>query len=97
MNTDEMKNNVQLLDRLEADLTKAREDLEQINMEEKLLEFEQTAFPQLQQMFMAKEPYDKLWRTAYAFTQKHDKWLHGETFSNVVITCVVFTKQHGDV
>jgi len=73
-----MKNNVELLDRLETDLTQAREDLEQINNEEKLLEFEQTAFPQLQAMFVSKEPYDKLWRTAHNFTQKHDKWLNGE-------------------
>ena len=55
----------------------ARDELEQINIEEKLLEFEQTAFPQVQAMFQSKEPYDKLWRTAYSFTQKHEKWLHG--------------------
>lgn len=78
MNNDEMKNNVELLDRLEADLTAAREELEQINIEEKLLEFEQTAFPQVQVMFQTKDPYDKLWRTAYSFTQKHEKWLHGK-------------------
>ncbi|KAF6029438.1 DNAH3 [Bugula neritina] len=77
MNTDEMKNNVELLDRLESDLTQARDELEQINMEEKLLEFEQTAFPQVQAMFQSKDPYDKLWRTAYSFTQKHEKWQHG--------------------
>lgn len=73
-----MKNNVDLLDRLEADLTEARDELEQINMEEKLLEFEQTAFPQLQVMFTTKEPYDKLWRTAHLFTQRHEKWLNGK-------------------
>lgn len=77
MNNDEMKNNTELLERLETDLQNARDELEQINKEETLLEFEQTAFPQLQAMFQAKEPYEKLWKTAYTFTQKHEKWLNG--------------------
>lgn len=90
MNNDEMKNNVDLLDRLENDLTVARDELEQINIEEKLLEFEQTAFPQVQAMFQAKDPYDKLWRTAYSFTQKHDKWLNGKHRSAATVAANEF-------
>lgn len=77
MSQEEMKAIVDQLDRLNGNLEAARDDLEQINKEEKLLEFEQSQFPQLQQMFIAKDPYDKLWKTAMAFTTKLDVWLNG--------------------
>ncbi|XP_046326217.1 dynein axonemal heavy chain 3-like [Haliotis rufescens] len=77
MSPDEMKNNTELLARITADLEKAREDLDGINEEERLLEWEQSAFPILHQMFQMKEPYEKLWNTAYNFTQRHDTWTHG--------------------
>ena len=72
-----MKNNVETLNRLTVQLEKAREDLEQINKEEELLEFEQSEFPILMQMFQAKDPYDKLWTTALSFSEKSSEWLSG--------------------
>ncbi|CAH1793734.1 unnamed protein product, partial [Owenia fusiformis] len=77
MSTDEMKNNVEALGKLHANLEAAREELEQINKEETLLEYEQSQFPQLQVMFSAKEPYDKLWNTALNFHQQHEAWMNG--------------------
>lgn len=74
---DEMKNNVETLTRLTDCLEKAREDLDQVNKEEALLEFEQSQFPILQQMFIMKEPYDKLWSTALNFSEKSNEWLNG--------------------
>ncbi|WAQ96862.1 DYH3-like protein [Mya arenaria] len=77
MSQDEMKSNVEVLARLQAGLEQARDDLEGINEEERLLEWEQSFFPQLQQMFTMKEPYDKLWNTAWTFHQKHENWMNG--------------------
>lgn len=74
-----MRNNTEQLAALDASLTAARDELEGINQEEALLEWEQSFFPQLQQMFTMKEPYEKLWNTAYAFHQKHEKWLNGKS------------------
>ena len=51
--------------------------LQQVNTEEELLEFEATQFPILQTMVAYKEPYDKLWRTALTFHNKHEAWLNG--------------------
>ncbi len=73
-----MRNNVEILRKLNENLEAAREDLETINKEEQLLEWEATQFPQLQHMFIQKEPYDKLWTTALAFHNKSDEWLNGE-------------------
>ena len=49
-----------------------------MNTEEELLEFEATQFPILQTMMAYKEPYDKLWRTALSFHNKHEAWLNGK-------------------
>ncbi len=78
-----MRNNVEILKKLNDNLEKARDDLEAINKEENLLEWDATQFPQLQQMFVQKEPYDKLWTTALAFHNKSDEWLNGQYFALV--------------
>ena len=78
MSMDEMKNNTEHLAQLEVNLEAAREELEGINTEEVLLEWEASQFPQLQTMFQMKDPYDKLWNTALQFTTKSDEWLNGK-------------------
>ncbi len=80
MSMDEMKNNVEQLARLTTNLEAARDDLEQINYEETLLEWEATQFPILQSMFTTKDPYDKLWTTALNFHQKSEEWLNGKLY-----------------
>ena len=59
--------------------------LQQVNTEEELLEFEATQFPILQTMVAYKEPYDKLWRTALTFHNKHEAWLNGSWLLNLLI------------
>ena len=49
-----------------------------MNKEEELLEWEPSQFPVLQEMVAYKEPYDKLWRTAFNFYNKHEQWLNGK-------------------
>ena len=78
MSMDEMKNNVDQLNRLSVNLEAARDELDGINTEETLLEWEASQFPQLQTMFQMKDPYDKLWSTALQFSSKSEEWLNGE-------------------
>lgn len=84
MSQDEMRNNVDQLNTLHENLEKARDELEAINIEEGLLEWEQSSFPILQSMFSLKEPYDKLWKTALNFAQKSEEWFNGMYFRNIV-------------
>jgi len=73
-----MRSNTEQLATLHTNLEAARDELDGINEEERLLEWEISAFPQLNNMFTLKEPYEKLWGTAYSFQQKHEKWLNGK-------------------
>ena len=52
--------------------------IQAINNEEELLEWEMTAFPQIQIITHLKEPFDRLWHTAAQFHEKHDKWMNGK-------------------
>jgi hypothetical protein len=53
-----------------------------LNTEEELLQWEPTQCPILQTMLAYKEPYEKLWKTALSFNNKHEAWLNG-TFTIV--------------
>ena len=49
-----------------------------INKEEGLLGCEvYSAFPQIQEIIVAKEPFDKLWRALVTFHDKQEAWLAG--------------------
>jgi dynein heavy chain, axonemal len=72
-----MRHNVEVLQRMADNLDGARREMEAINREQALLEFEETNFPLLQAMFQAKDPYDKLWTTALNFTLKSEEWMNG--------------------
>ncbi|XP_048576009.1 dynein axonemal heavy chain 3 isoform X2 [Nematostella vectensis] len=77
MAAEEMKKNVEKLDELGTALDAARDELMDLNTEEELLQWEPTQFPILQSMMAYKEPYEKLWRTALNFQNKHEAWLNG--------------------
>lgn len=49
--------------------------VERINREEKLLSFDQTQFPLLDQTISLLEPFDKLWRAAKSFMTKEHEWM----------------------
>lgn len=51
--------------------------LQAINNEEELLEWELTPFPQIQMITQAKEPFDRLWKTAVKFYEKQERWMNG--------------------
>ena len=50
-----------------------------INEEERLLEWEISPVPLVAHMTAFKEPYDKLWRTADDFHVKYERWYNGES------------------
>jgi dynein heavy chain len=52
-------------------------ELEQINMEEKLFNLEISQMPMLQEIFAKKDPFDKLWNTFYNFQVKEALWMKG--------------------
>ncbi|KAJ1097170.1 hypothetical protein NDU88_002296 [Pleurodeles waltl] len=74
---EEMKNNVEKMQELNANLNKASLEFEAINKEETLLEFEKSQFPLLQTTILNKIPYEQLWQTAYDFQTKSDEWING--------------------
>eukprot|EP00795_Rhopilema_esculentum_P009610 gene9610-17369_t len=77
MNTEEMHKNVEKLDELDTLLVMAREELQSLNEEEELLEWEPSQFPILQGIIAYKEPFDKLWKTAANFFTKYELWMNG--------------------
>ena len=92
MSQDEMKSNVDTLARLQGSMDQAREELEGINEEETLLEWETSFFPQLQTMFQLKEPYDKLWNTAWTFHQRHEGWMNGRASCKMLFFYLEYDK-----
>ena len=79
---DDMKGNVEQLGKLGENLEAARLELDGLNHEETLLEWEESSFPLLQSMVTSKEPYDRLWSTTLSFHLKRDHWLNGR-FQNM--------------
>jgi dynein heavy chain len=77
-NLEDMQNTVAALEQLNDEMTKANDELEVINKEEGLFQWQISAYPQLQLMFQAKEPYAKLWTTALEFTVKNEQWMNGD-------------------
>ena len=74
---EDMRNNVEALEKVSAALEEARLECEDINREEELFEWEMTQFPQLDAMMQAKDPYEKLWTTAYHYSVISEQWLYG--------------------
>ena len=80
MSMDEMKSNVDQLTQLTKRMEEARTELESINDEERLLEWEESSFPELNATFQAKEPYEKLWTTALHFHNSFETWMNGKSW-----------------
>jgi dynein heavy chain len=64
-----------------ADINKLVEEYkleaEQINRDQTLLAWEVTPFPKLQEIIVAKDPYEKLWNTAWQFYTSYEQWMNG--------------------
>ncbi|NXN95540.1 DYH3 protein, partial [Rhinopomastus cyanomelas] len=77
MTIEEMKNNYEKFKELNKNLENALKEFEAINKEEELLEQEKSQFPLLQNIIENKQPFEKLWTTAYDFHTKSEKWMNG--------------------
>ena len=87
-----MKKNVDILAAMHLNLEGARIEMEAINRDEAFLGFQETPFPIVQQMFLTKDPYDKLWNTALQFTLKNEEWTNGEfcpTLEQSLVTTII--------
>ena len=82
-NVAEMRDNVEALEKVSAALEEARLECEAVNREEELFEWSLTQFPQLEAMMQAKDPYEKLWNTAYHFSVVSEQWLYGIVTYNI--------------
>ncbi|EUB58895.1 Dynein heavy chain 7, axonemal [Echinococcus granulosus] len=75
LSQDEIKKANATLDNFKTLVNEFNEEAEAITREEKLLQFEQSEFPQIFEMRKVMEPYEKLWRTAKDFEEKSKAWL----------------------
>ena len=78
---EDMRHNVEALEKVSAELKEARLECDDINREEDMFEWEMTQFPQLEAMMQAKDPYEKLWMTAYHFSVVSEQWMNGNSLS----------------
>lgn len=74
---EEMKDCVQAVEDLVEKLQEDKQEGDQINEEEQLLDFDPSMFTNLQKMLATVEPYDKLWHTVLDFHVQYDIWYYG--------------------
>ncbi|CUT98907.1 dynein heavy chain [Echinococcus multilocularis] len=75
LSQDEIKKANATLDNFKTLVNEFNKEAEAITREEKLLQFEQSEFPQIFEMRKVMEPYEKLWRTAKDFEEESKAWL----------------------
>lgn len=74
---EEMRTSSALLDALHRNLQAAKDEANEINRDERLLDWPLTLAPQLHSLIEYIEPYYQLWHVAYHFHLNYDVWFHG--------------------
>jgi dynein heavy chain len=74
---EEMEDCVAAVEDLVQKLQEDKQEADQINEEEQLLDFDPSPFLNLQKMLTVVEPYDKLWHTVLDFHVQYDVWYYG--------------------
>lgn len=72
-----MRSNVEKLADINKLLEEYRLEGDTINRDQSLLAWEVTPFPKLQEIMTAKDPYEKLWNTAWQFYTSYEQWMNG--------------------
>ena len=72
-----MRTNVEKLSDINKLVDEYKLEAEQINRDQTLLNWEVTPFPKLQDIITAKDPYEKLWNTAWQFYTSYEQWMNG--------------------
>ncbi|KAG5895230.1 hypothetical protein JTB14_003447 [Gonioctena quinquepunctata] len=74
---EEMEDSVTMVEGLVRVLEEDKEEAEQINEEEQLLDIDPSPFMNLYRMLNIVEPYDKLWHTVLEFHENYELWYYG--------------------
>ncbi|GAB0093009.1 Dynein heavy chain [Sergentomyia squamirostris] len=74
---DELKEKVETVNGLMAILEKCNQEAKAINVDENLLQIEQSSFPVLVELMEKMDPIEKLWHTAYQFDSCYEGWYYG--------------------
>jgi dynein heavy chain len=72
-----MRTNVEKLADINRLVDEYKHEADQINRDQALLIWEITPFPKLQEIVAAKDPYEKLWNTAWQFYTSFEQWMNG--------------------
>ncbi|CRK99186.1 CLUMA_CG012500, isoform A [Clunio marinus] len=78
LSIDDLKEKVATVDGLMEILDKCTKEAKSINVDENLLQIDQSFFPILDEMIEKMEPVDKLWHTAYHFESCYEVWYYGK-------------------
>ncbi|RZC40467.1 DHC N2 domain containing protein [Asbolus verrucosus] len=74
---EEMEECVAAVEDLVQKLQEDKQEADQINEEEQLLDFDPSLFLNLQKMLTVIDPYDKLWHTVLDWHVQYDVWYYG--------------------
>ncbi|CAF4055950.1 unnamed protein product, partial [Adineta steineri] len=77
LSNEEMRINVEKLADINKLVEEYKSEAEQINRDQSLLGWDITPFPKLQEIIAAKDPYEKLWNTAWQFYTSYEQWMNG--------------------
>lgn len=77
LSIDELREKVKSVDELTDILEKCSKEAKAINIDENLLQIDQSYFPVLIDMAEKMEPIEKLWHTAYQFESCYEIWYYG--------------------
>jgi dynein heavy chain, axonemal len=72
-----MRSNVEKLSDINKLIEEYRTEAELINRNQALLAWEVTPFNKLTEIVTAKDPYEKLWNTAWQFFNSCEQWVNG--------------------
>jgi dynein heavy chain, axonemal len=77
LSTEEMRLNVEKLSDINKLIDEYKLEAELINRDQTLLAWEVTIFTKLSEIITAKDPYEKLWTTAWQFYSSYEQWVNG--------------------
>ena len=72
-----MRSNVEKLSDINRLIEEYRAEADLINRNQALLAWEVTPFTKLAEIVVAKDPYEKLWNTAWQFYNSCEQWING--------------------
>lgn len=78
LSLDELKEKVNTVNALMKTLEDCSSEAKAINVDENLLQIDQSFFPILGEMIEKMEPIEKLWQTAYHFDSCYEVWYYGK-------------------